>query len=186
MVVRAQSSPLTAAEFLALPADELHTQELIDGELILTPSPYIRHQEVSGRLFYSIFHHLQSHPDGRVFDNVDVVLGELDVVVPDVVFVGRDREEIITRERLTAAPALVVEVLSSDAARDRKRKRDLYARAGVPEYWIVDPEQDRVEVYRLTAGENAYPKPEIFASGEHVTTQHIPGLEIDLTWLFRR
>jgi Uma2 family endonuclease len=77
----------------------------------------------------------------------------------------------------------VIEVVS-DPALDKRIKRDLYARFGVPEYWVVDPALDQVDVYRYA--EAGYGKPEILEPGDTLTTALIPGLAIDLAELFRR
>lgn len=90
---------------------------------------------------------VNTHGLGRVFGApIDVVLSELDVVQPDVIFVSSSRLAIVTAQSLQGAPDLVVEVLSpSTAPVDRGRKMELYARSGVQEYWLVDPDQHLVE-----------------------------------------
>ncbi len=77
----------------------------------------------------------------------------------------------------------MVEVVS-DPRTDRVRKRDLYARHGVPEYWVVDPDADRVEVYRLRA--SSYPKPSIVEPGEVLTSMSLPLLRVDVAALLAR
>jgi Uma2 family endonuclease len=71
----------------------------------------------------------------------------------------------------------------SDPNVDRRIKRDLYARFGVQEYWVVDPDADTVEIHRL--GESGYGNPKVLGSGDTLTTPLIPGLEIDLAGFFR-
>lgn len=83
---------------------------------------------------------------------------------------------------------MATEVVSHSRT-DRMRKRDLYARYGIGEYWVVDPDADRIEVYRLPAGGDdvgAYPKPELFEVGKTVSPGCLPDLVIDLGDLFRR
>ena len=72
---------------------------------------------------------------------------------------------------MQGVPALVIEIVS-DNRMDRVRKRDIYARVGVDEYWIVDPEADRIEVYRLIG--NLYAKPEIYEAGETLVYGPLP------------
>ena len=83
---------------------------------------------------------------------LDVVLSNYDVAQPDILFVSNERRGIITEANVSGAPDLVVEILSpSTAERDRELKLTLYARYGVREYWIVDPDDETVEVMELGA-----------------------------------
>lgn len=166
-----------------MPDDGLR-RELIDGEEYVMPSPNARHQNVVLELAFAIKQHLKDHEGGRVFvAPFDVVLSDFDVVQPDVIFVSDGDAGVITEANIKGAPTLVIEVLS-DPARDRRKKRDLYAHNRIPEYWVVDPDSDRVEVYRLTG--ESYAKPEIFEPGEPLSTGAIPGFTLDLADLFRR
>ena len=91
---------------------------------------------------------------GQVFHApTDVIMTDTDVVQPDLVFVSREREAIVTPANIRGAPDLSVEILSpSTASLDRTTKRDLYARHGVKEYWIVDPPVQTVAVMLLREG----------------------------------
>lgn len=174
---------LTYEDFLAFPDDGIR-REIVDGEALVTPAPNIRHQDLIGYMFNALYDHVRVHGGGRVLVSpVDVRLSEHDIVEPDIVFVADDRAVILEEKYILGAPSLTVEVVS-DPRTDRLRKRDLYARAGVPVYWIVDPDADRVEVYRLIGA--SYGKPEILEPGETLTLEGLPGLEIDLSELFRR
>jgi Uma2 family endonuclease len=179
-------APLTYADFAALP-DDLVRRELIDGGVVVTPAPNTRHQDVLGRLFLAFANHLAASGGGRVFvAPYDVVLSDHTVVEPDLVFVADDDLGLVTEANLQGAPTLAAEVVSHSRT-DRVRKRDLYARHGIGEYWVVDPDADRVEVYRLTAaGGGTYPKPELFEVGETVSPRSLPTLTIDLAELFCR
>lgn len=173
----------TYADLATFPDDGLR-REIIDGELIVTAAPYVRHQRVLRELVGIFWTHLKAQGGGEMlFAPADVVFSEINIVEPDLLFVPDDRQEILTEKNLQGAPALVVEVVS-DTRMDRVRKRDLYERFGVPEYWIVDPEADRVEIYRLAG--DGYAKPEILEPGETLTYERLPGLAIDLTQLFAR
>jgi Uma2 family endonuclease len=174
---------LTYEDFLAFPDDGVR-REIIDGEAFVTPAPVIRHQRLVGFLFNALYNHVEAHGGGLTFVSpVDVRLSEHDVVEPDIVFVADDRLGIIQEKYILGSPSLLIEVVS-DPRTDRVRKRDLYARAGVPEYWVVDPDADRVEVYRLET--DRYPKPAIVEPGERFGTDLLPGLAIDATDLFAR
>jgi Uma2 family endonuclease len=174
---------LTYEDFLAFP-DDVVRREIVQGEVLVTPAPSIRHQELIVRLCHALEERIRTHGGGRVFvSRLDVRLSEHDIVEPDVIFVAEDRLDIIQEKYMLGAPSLLIEVVS-DPRTDRVRKRDLYARAGVPEYWIVDPDADRVEVRRLEGGR--YRKPEILESGDTLTTVLLPGLRLDVSELLRR
>lgn len=174
---------LTYEDLFEFPDDGLR-RELLDGELIVSPSPKSRHQEIVRRLIVTISIHLDQVGGGRVFlAPLDVVFEPRTVLEPDVFFIADERLDILTEANVQGVPSLTVEVLSNPRM-DKVRKRDAYARYGVPEYWVVDPDADRAEVYRLST--DGYGKPMIFEIGETLTTPLIPGLEIDLEQLFRR
>ena len=140
----------TFEEFSRLP-DDGNRYEVIAGELYVTPAPRFQHQDLVSRLVYLIIRFLEEHGLGGkvVAGPVDVVFGEGDYLEPDLIFVRRGRD-VIVRGVVTAAPDLVVEVVSdSTARRDRGIKRERYARFGVPKYWVADIEARQIEVYHL-------------------------------------
>jgi Uma2 family endonuclease len=117
----------------------------------VTPSPSLRHQVLVGRLHVAIANYLAGRPGtGRVYlSPLDVVLSPHDVVEPDLLFVGSDQLEVLTQKNVQGPPALVVEVLSPGTRKtDEQIKRRLFARVGVHEYWLVDPELDLIKVSR--------------------------------------
>jgi Uma2 family endonuclease len=175
------SQGLTYADLLAFPDDGLR-REILDGELLESPSPRVSHQRLVVRIVRVIADHIDRSGGGEVFvAPLDVLLSEHDVVEPDVVFVSTSQTEIIGKNNIQGVPALLIEVLS-DPRVDRVRKRDRYQRADVPEYWIADPDAERVEVYRLDG--DRYGKPEIFEPGDVLTYAQLPGFELDLRALF--
>ncbi|HEU0013840.1 MAG TPA: Uma2 family endonuclease [Longimicrobium sp.] len=138
------------AEFARLP-DDGNRYEIIAGDLFMTPSPRPIHQRVGFKLGAILEAFVSEHALGWVMTGpVDVLFGEDDYLAPDLVFVRPERRPFITERGVEAAPDLVVEVLSpSTALRDRGIKRERYAFFGVPEYWVVDADAMRVEVYHL-------------------------------------
>jgi Uma2 family endonuclease len=141
---------LTYQDLQRIPQD-CNRYELIEGELFVAAAPNIEHQRKAGRLFVRLVQHVQQHDLGEVFiAPCDVVLDDSTVLEPDIVFVSKARQSIVTRACIEGAPDLVVEVLS-DSSRtiDRFVKRDRYAEFGVPEYWLFDPFEPRIEVLRL-------------------------------------
>lgn len=141
----------TYEDYLLFPEDGKR-HELIDGEHFMTPAPSTKHQRVSRKLLIALGNFLKNHPVGEVFDAPsDVVLSDLDVVQPDLLFISSARASIITEKNIQGAPDLVIEILSETSRKtDETIKRKLYEKYGVPEYWIVDPELETVKVYRMT------------------------------------
>jgi len=126
--------------------------EAIGGELILTPAPNLRHQDIVFRLALQLQTILVEPGHGRLWISpVGVEFpATSEGVQPDLVFVSNERRGIIADLTLKGPPDLVIEVLSPGTARrDRGLKHRLYARRGVAQYWIVDPEADAVEVHRF-------------------------------------
>ncbi|MCM3905828.1 MAG: Uma2 family endonuclease [Pyrinomonadaceae bacterium] len=146
---------MTITDLEAMP-DDGNRYEVIEGELFVSCAPDLTHQQISGNIHYLIRSYLEENAIGFVIATPGLFLTELSGVIPDIVFFRHERsQDIISGERLTAAPDLVVEILSPGAEnirRDRIAKRQLYARHGVAEYWMVDPEKRALEVYRLQEG----------------------------------
>jgi Uma2 family endonuclease len=148
MVPASTHPPKTVRDLLAL--GEGVRAELIGGEIRMTPSPQWEHQHALGVLFRRLGAWSDEGSQGQVFvAPLDVYLPSGDVVEPDVLFVARGSNAVLDRW-VRGVPDLLVEVLSpSNAEFDRDVKRELYARNGVPEYWIVDPQARTIEVLRL-------------------------------------
>jgi len=144
---------LTYADYAALP-DDGRRYELHDGELSVTPAPGTRHQVVTGNLFVSVRQHVLAHSLGTVLISpLDCILSDTTVVEPDVVFVDARHASRVSERGIEGAPTLAIEVLSPSTERtDRGRKLDLYARHGIPYYWIVDPVGRTIDAYVLGSG----------------------------------
>ncbi len=175
----------TYEDYLLFP-DDGRRHELIDGDHFVTPAPRTKHQRVSGNLFSILHVSFQQTQVGHVFAApTDVVLSDMDVVQPDLLFISTARAAIITEKHIQGAPDVVVEILSETTRRtDEIIKRKLYERYRVPEYWIVDPELETVKVYRMT--EQGYQRTAELSkeSGDVLTTPLLPDLHIPLTVVF--
>ena len=173
------STKLTYADYVLFPDDGLR-HEIIGGEHYATPSRVMRHQRISRDLLYLTQSYLETHPIGEVlYAPVDVLLSDTDIVVPDLVYVSKHRAYLVTEKNLQGAPDLVIEILSPGTRRrDERLKRDLYERAGVEEYWLVDPAHDVVDVHRRGVG--GFQPPVRYVRSDIVTTPLLPGLEIPL------
>jgi Uma2 family endonuclease len=180
---------LTYQDLLGLPEDLLR-HELIDGEHLMSPAPNSKHQRVVVNLAWLIRAYLEDCPMGRVYvAPYDVVFSDFDVAEPDLLYVSAERERLLLKERcLAGAPDLVIEVLSPSTARiDAGKKRWLYGRYGVSEYWIVDPLKETIRVYRLADGLLQHSSELVRGDGTSVpslSTPLLPGLEIPLATVF--
>ena len=128
--------------------------QLIGGMLIMTPAPSTYHQIISMKLEVKLAVLVMEKDLGLVLDApIDVYLGENDTYQPDIIFIARDRLTIIEPDKINGAPDMVVEILSPGTAYyDLRKKFKIYEKNGVREYWIVDPEEQSVEVYTLQEG----------------------------------
>jgi Uma2 family endonuclease len=174
---------LTYEEFRQLPGDGKQ-YELIRGEVHLTPSPTTKHQFTLFNLSGSLFVYLKKSPIGVVaVAPLDVRLSPDTAVQPDLIFVSNARANIIRENYIDGAPDLVVEILSpSTAAHDRATKLALYATAGVPEVWLLDPHAKTVEVLKLQG--KKYLVDSALAGERKLTSSQSPGWELPLTDLF--
>jgi len=184
------SSPgvkLTYDDFVRFP-DDGQRHELIDGEHYVTPSPNIKHQTVSINLTVLIGSWLERNPLGRLFHApLDVVFSNFDVVEPDLLYLSNARAaEALTPQHVRGVPELVIEIGSpSTRKRDETIKRRLYERAGVAEYWVVDPELDAIRVYRRD-GDTFERVTELSAdAGDSLATPLLPGLVIQVSRVFQ-
>ncbi len=141
---------LTYADYAALP-DDGRRYQLVEGELVVTPAPNAWHQRLQLKLAAKLDAFVEQAASGVVLVSpLDVVLDERTVVQPDIVFISRKRAAILTRPNVQGAPDVCVEILSPATERlDRVRKFNLYARCGIPHYWIVDPEARTIEEFVL-------------------------------------
>jgi Uma2 family endonuclease len=172
----------TYHDYLQLPDDKRY--ELVEGELCLVPSPNLNHQRISRQLEMALWLYVSRQHLGEVFDApCDVVLSEINVVQPDLLFVSARRRSILTEANVQGAPDLVVEILSpTTGQRDLGIKRNLYAKYGVSEYWIVDPEAQTVEVLLWT--ETGYRTEAVIQKDGTLNSPLFPSLNLAVTDLF--
>jgi Uma2 family endonuclease len=143
--------PLTYDDLLQMP-DDGQRYEVIGGELVVTPSATANHQRVLFQLIRLLDAFVLEHGGGELFfAPFDVQLGYHDIVEPDLVFIATEQGRVPGQHhKFEGSPVLVVEVVSpSSRQTDRVKKMALYARSGVLEYWIADPEQRTLVVNGL-------------------------------------
>jgi len=164
--------------------DDGKRREIVEGELFVTPSPNLNHQRISRRIELALANYLEVHPIGEIFDApMDVILSDFDVLEPDLLIVLNENREIL-KTWVEGTPDLVVEILSSTTAkRDRGLKLKVYARHGVKEYWIVDPDPSAIEVYRLDRGK--YRLAQVFNEPESLTSSMLPNFRLPLADVFK-
>jgi Uma2 family endonuclease len=158
--------------------------EIHEGELIMVPAPATRHQRISWKIEYIMGGFIEENNLGTILDApTDVVLAEDVVVQPDILYISKERSNIIKTQAVMGAPDLVVEIASpSTSFHDTVKKRKLYQRYGIKEFWLVFPEENAIEVMILEDG--VYSE---FASAKEegkVTSKVLSGLEVDLRAVF--
>lgn len=149
--------------------------EIIDGELFVSPSPAIRHQIASGNIFVRLFMFAKEHGGLALAAPTDVVFSDINVVVPDLIYIRADRLDIAGKKFISGPPDLAVEIWSPSTRRlEIVRKLELYQRFGIPEYWYIDLDAERVEIYLLTDG--TYSAPQLMYPGGLLESSRLPGL----------
>ena len=182
MVSPKPKAKLTYEDYAKTPDDE--RWELIDGELFRMPSPNFAHQITSMRLASRMDLFVEERDLGIVCAApMDVVLSDTDTVEPDLLFISKERMGIIARLNIQGAPDLVVEIHSpSTSQRDLTVKRELYARHGVKEYWLIDPEARTVRVLLLDDGD--FVEVGVYKEGDTVTSPTLEGFSFRVEEIF--
>ena len=179
---------LTVDEFMELPdTDDRRKLELDEGGLYLMPRPRKVHNFFQSMLNFYFVQYLDSFavpPAELLVDFVVALSLERRVLLaPDLMIVLKGSAAVSGDRMLEGSPDIVIEILSSDRGRDLIRKRQLYAEAGVPEYWIFDPVDDTAALLRLRDG--AYAQRALLTAADTLTTPLLPGLAIPLAGVFR-
>jgi Uma2 family endonuclease len=173
----------TYREYQYFPSDG-NRHEIIDGEHYMNPAPSPKHQTVSRHLQFQLYSQLELTNRGKVFDApIDVELAPHDIVQPDLVVIMNDRLRIITTKRIRGIPNWCIEIISeSNPKHDRVLKLEMYQRCGVPEYWIVDPDDETVDVHVLTDGQKYSHS---LCSEKTLRPAVIPDVTIDLAKIWK-
>ncbi len=173
----------TYDDYAALPEDG-HRYEIVNGVLVMAPAPSPEHQEIVLEIASYLRTHVKLAGLGRVFPApVDVDLGSKNVFQPDVVVVLNAHLDRVAAKKIVGAPDLVVEVVSpGSGVMDRIAKYAVYARAGIPEYWIVNPLRETIEVFVLEDGE--YHSLGVFQRQDMLPSRVVPGLPVRVGQFF--
>ncbi len=178
---------LTYQDYLEIPEEPGYRFEILDGVLIKEPSPSVIHQRVSRRLERILEDYFgEIDAGGEVFDApLDVTPIDYNVVQPDILYVASDQQSIVKDTHIDGAPKLVVEIISPSTHRkDRLKKMQIYQRAGVQHYWLVDPEERTLECFALRDG--LYARVAAGMDDEVVEHPDFAGLSIDLKALWSK
>lgn len=177
---------LTYQDYLTFPDGDGIKKEIIEGELFMSPAPALEHQIISKELFLILNNFIRKNFLGEVFyAPCDVILSNINVMQPDILFISTDNFQILTELNIKGAPDLIVEIISpSSRDIDRIYKKSVYQKYGVKEYWLVDPNEETVEIWVL---KNKNFQLACRASKEQkIESQLLKGLKIDLHLIFKR
>ena len=182
MVAEQVITKLTYDDYAAMPEGERY--ELIDGVLIVVASPNREHQSIQFKLSLRVGNLVEGDDLGWVFNPpFDVLFSRTEVVQPDLIFVSKEREDIITDANIQGAPDLVVEILSpSSTRRDWRDKFDMYERHGVREYWLIDPDMRMAWVFTIEDG--TFKEAGRYDAEDALTSPILGGVSIDLSEVF--
>jgi Uma2 family endonuclease len=186
MALHERSVRLTYDDYLLIPEDG-QRHEILDGEHYVTAAPFVRHQILSFRLTLALGTFAEARHLGQILAApLDVLLSPNDIVQPDLIFLSSGRLHLLNERNLRGAPDLIVEILSESTRRiDQGIKAETYERAGVQEYWVVDPTRDSVLVYcRVEDRLQAVGRLEA-RTKDVLTTPLLPGLDIHLAEIFK-
>ncbi len=177
----------TYEDYLQIPEEPGYRYEILEGMLLKEPSPSLQHQRISRELGLQ----LKAYFDGfdaegeLFFAPLDVTLSASNVLQPDILFVSSARKEVMREERIDGACDLVVEIMSpANRRKDRLQKMEIYRQAGIPHYWLADPEENTLEAFMLKDG--SYTLVCAGGPGDAFTHPAFPGLDLDLDRIFRR
>lgn len=170
--------PMTLEEFQRLPEGPPY-YEFEEGEPILMSSPTLEHQNIMGLLFAFLYAFLRKNRLGRIVMDLDVYLPDGRVYIPDLAFVAREQAHILSPvdQKIHGAPTMVVEIVSSDEARDRIHKFQVYFENNVTWYWLLTQSLEIEEYHRTPEG---YVRTASIAAGKVFRPQLFPGVEINL------
>jgi len=177
---------MTIDDLEAIPYDEWHRFELIGGELYVSCAPGIPHQLVLNNLQVELSNYLRQNRIGTLVPGPGAVFNKYNSVIPDIVFVRRERwDSIVAKDRFNAAPDLVIEIVSpgsTNRSRDFKLKRKVYEKFGVPEYWAVECWSQSVTVFRLAG--NSLEEVTTLRENDQLESPIFPGLSLKLSAIF--
>lgn len=182
----APTKKMTYEEFLDW-CDEDTWAEWVDGEVVMVSPASLPHQDIKSFLLVMVRAHVERHGLGQVLDApFQMRLAELHRGrEPDLLFVAKEHLGRLTETYLDGPADLVVEIVSPESGpRDRGEKYYEYEAAGVREYWLIDPDRQRAEFYRLTK-QHRYELVPPDAQGVY-RSEVIAGFWLKVQWLWQK
>ena len=172
-------------QFQRIPRYDGRRFELIDGKVFTPPTPNTAHQRTVGKVLIALDRFVEHQGVGEVFlGPLDVVFNGWTALEPDLLFIRKDRASIVTDANVAGAPDLVIEILSpGNKAYDRKTKLRAYEKAGVPEIWYLDPEDQTAEVLNL-GGDGLYVVTANLSGDAAIVSKALVGLFLTLGQVF--
>jgi Uma2 family endonuclease len=173
---------------LKMPRDEFSRYELIGGEIIVSSAPRFFHQLLATRIVGVFLDYLKKNPIGEILTTPGLIFSDYDGVIPDLVFITHERiDEILNKkdEKFHGAPEIVIEILSPgrvNARRDLQIKRELYEIFQVPEYWVVNPFEKQITVFRYDR--EGLKRAKIYKENEMLETKILPKFKLKIKNLF--
>lgn len=167
--------------------DDGKRYEILDGDLLEMSAPTTYHQDCLRDLGFLMWQFVKEKKSGKIFlAPTDVIFDEDHTTQPDILFVSTERAALIRKEGIFGAPDVVVEILSpSPVYHDRHKKRQVYERFGVVEYWLVDAANRTIEVMELTelqgGGSRGYTLFSFGGAGETVRSKRLAGFEVKVS-----
>ncbi len=184
MLTADKKKKYTVEDYLLL--EEGAPFQLINYDLIMSPSPIPIHQVISAKLTQALLNFLDSKNNNGflVSAPMDVKFDEGNVLQPDVIYISEERIPELIKDRIVGAPDLVIEILSpSNAYYDLRQKKDIYEKYGVKEYIIIDPIQENADLYILKDG--IFFLNQKAEKTDALNSLILPGFAIDLKRLFK-
>ena len=182
----AKIEPLLTVADLDLCPDDNNRYELIDGELFVSRAPRLPHQLVLQHLQVILGNYLETNPIGIVVPGAGAIFSDHDAVIPDLVVVRKEHwDKIVADDKFVGAPDLVIEVLSpgpENKQRDLVVKRQLYAKYGVEEYWVVDVQNRSVLIHRLR--DQNLEEIAVLRDDDEITSPILPGFQLKVRTVF--
>lgn len=180
------SKRITWQEFLnmEIQEDDQFIYELLNGEIVKYSAPESRHQIASANLHLMLGGYVKQKKIGKIlYAPISVFLNEHNAPQPDLLFVSSKNKGIVQEKGVMGVPDLIIEIVSPGSIiRDRVQKKAIYEKAGIAEYWIVDPKYRAVEIYENTPSGFA-----LFNAAEEegkIKSKVLKGFEADIQDIF--
>lgn len=180
-VIKSRKKILTYDDYAALTPPDSGNYELHNGKIVFMPSPSPSHQRVVLRLSSKMYFFVESNQLGEVFiAPLDTVFTNINTFQPDILFISKNREQIIGDKKIEGAPDLVVEVLSEgNKPAEMSYKKYIYESHLVQEYWLINLNKNTVTVYANREGELMLEG--VFNKGDVINSQVLPGFSIPVS-----